>query len=345
MKKNGFDRRDMFKLAGAGAGAGIIGGALTGVPSTASAGMIDGLQLIRGMGQRRELDPNAGLSVILLGTGIPLPSLNRACAATLVIAGDRAVMIDSGKFSSIRQIQAGITNPDLLLYTHFHSDHITDFGEIMINRFAMAGEDKPLPVIGPVGVKQLMSDMMSVYGPDKKYRVDHHEWAVNEHGYDVDVHESQPGVVYDEDGLQITMFEVDHLPVTPAVAYRFDYKGQSVVVSGDTIKVPKMIEMSEGCDILVHEAMNLQMLEIGRRTDNAFDNERRDKISADITDYHTPTHDVAEIARDAKVKKLVLTHMIPSPLNQAMEAMFIRGMRKIYKGPIKVGHDLMEVKV
>jgi ribonuclease Z len=214
----------------------------------------------------------------------------------------------------------------------------------MINRFAMAGADKPLPVIGPVGVKKLMSDMMSVYAPDKQYRVAHHEWAVNENGYEVDVKESQPGVVYNKDGLKITMFEVDHLPVTPAVAYKFEYKGQSVVVSGDTIKVPKMIEMSEGCDILVHEAMNLRMLEIGRGTTNANDNEKMQKIAVDITDYHTPTHDVAEIARDAGVKKLVLTHMIPSPMNHAMEALFIRGMRKIYKGPIKVGTDLMEIK-
>ncbi len=342
MDYNGFNRRDMFKFAGYGAGAGLLGGALFGTPSTSSAGMIEGLQLVRSLSEGRKLDPKAGLSVVLLGTGTPIPSLDRACASTMVIAGDRTIMVDSGRFSSIRMAQAGVLSPDLLLYTHFHSDHITDFGEVMINRFALFGADKPLPVIGPVGVEKMVANLMSAYAPDKRYRIEHHGWAVSEQGYEVDVKESRPGVVHDEDGLKITMFEVDHRPVVPAVAYRFDYKGQSVVVSGDTKKVPQMAEMSEGCDILVHEAMNPDLLATARGVANT--NERTKKMSADILDYHTMTDEVAEIACDAGVKKLVLTHMVPSPMNIAMEAMFVRGMRKIYKGPIKVGRDLMEVK-
>jgi ribonuclease Z len=343
MADNGWNRREAFKIGGAGAGLGLLGGPMIGAPSRVSAGMIEGIQLVRSINQGRELDPNAGLSVVLLGTGTPIPSLDRACASTMVIAGDRTIMVDSGRFSSIRMAQAGVLSPDLLLYTHFHSDHITDFGEVMINRFALFGADKPLPVIGPVGVKDMIDSLMSAYAPDKQYRIDHHGWAVNEAGYEVDIRESKPGVVYDEGGLRITMFEVDHRPVVPAMAYRFDYKGQSVVVSGDTKKVPQMAEMSEGCDILVHEAMNEDLLATGRGAANT--NERTKKMSTDILDYHTMTDEVAEIARDAGVKKLVLTHMVPSPMNRAMEAMFIRGMRKIYKGPIKVGRDLMEVKV
>ena len=343
MSKNGFNRRDAFKVAGLGAG--LLGGAMMGTPSTASAGLVDNLQMVRGLADGgRKLDPNEGLSVILLGTGTPIPTLDRACASTMVVAGDRTIMVDSGRFSSIRMAQAGIMNPSLLLYTHFHSDHITDFGEVMVNRFAMAGADKPLPVIGPVGVKEMVGNLMDAYAPDKQYRVDHHGSAVNEQGYEVDVTEAQPGVVYDEAGLKITMFEVDHFPVVPAMAYRFDYQGQSVVVSGDTKKVSQMVEMSKGCDILVHEAINPNLLEMGRRASRANANERMQKISADILDYHTMTDEVAEIARDAGVKKLVLTHMVPSPMNHAMELMFLQGMMKIYRGPIKVGQDLMEVK-
>jgi ribonuclease Z len=136
------------------------------------------------------------------------------------------------------------------------------------------------------------------------------------------------------------MFEVDHLPVTPAVGYKFEYKGKSVVVSGDTKKVPRMTEMSQGCDILVHESMNRNMVEMAAQNSD----KRRAKQAMDILDYHTMTDEVAEIARDAGVKKLVLTHMVPSPMNHAMEAMFVRGMKNIYKGPMKVGSDLMEIK-
>lgn len=339
MSKKRCNRRDALKIAGVGAG--LVGGALA-APDRAEAGLIQNVKLFRTMQKGRELDPEAGLSVILLGTGTPIPSLDRACASTMVIAGDRTVMVDSGRFSSIRMAQAGVLNPDLLLYTHFHSDHITDFGEVMINRFAMAGADSPLPVIGPVGVRKMAGALSSAYAPDKEYRIEHHGWAVNEKGYEVEINEAEPGVVYDENGLKITMFEVDHRPVVPAVAYRFDYKGQSVVVSGDTKKVPQMVEMSRGCDILVHEAMNENLLARGRGA--AAGSERMKKISTDILDYHTMTDEVAEIARDAGVKKLALTHLVPSPMNLAMEALFIKGMRKMYKGPIKVGRDLMEIK-
>ncbi len=301
MSDKGFNRRDWLKITGGAAGVGLVGASI-GTPDVSSAGLIDGLKLVRSMGKGRQLDPNAGLSVILLGTGTPIPSLDRACASTMVIAGDRTIMIDSGRFSSIRMAQAGVLSPDLLLYTHFHSDHITDFGEVMINRFAMAGADKPLPVIGPVGVKKMVSELMSAYAPDKQYRVDHHGWAVSEKGYEVDIYEAAPGVVYDQAGLKITMFEVDHFPVVPAVAYRFDYKGQSVVVSGDTKKVPQMTEMSRGCDILVHEAMNEKLLAMGRGAANT--DERTQKMSTDILDYHTMTDEVAQIARDAASRLL-----------------------------------------
>jgi ribonuclease Z len=345
MSGNGFNRRDAFKLGGLGAGAGLLGGAMLGTPGAASAGLIDNLQMARNTAAGgRKLDPNGGLSVILLGTGTPVPTLDRACASTMVVAGDRTIMVDSGRFSSIRMVQAGFVNPSLLLYTHFHSDHITDFGEVMVNRFAAGAADKPLPVIGPVGVKELVGNLMDVYAPDKQYRVDHHDWAVNEQGYEVNVTDAQPGVVYDEAGLKITMFEVDHLPVTPAVAYRFDYKGQSVVVSGDTKKVPQMAEMSEGVDILVHEAVNPKLVELGRRAAGTETNERMLKITDDIMDYHTLTDEVAEIAAEAGVKKLVLTHMVPSPVNHLMEHMFVRGMNRIYKKRIYVGNDLMEIK-
>jgi ribonuclease Z len=68
-------------------------------------------------------------------------------------------------------------------------------------------------------------------------------------------------------------------------------------------------------------------------------------MSEEMLAYHTPTLDVAEIARDAHVKKLVLTHFVPwlSP-NFIVESVFIRGMKKIYKGKIIVGRDRMTIK-
>jgi ribonuclease Z len=210
---------------------------------------------------------------------------------------------------------------------------------MMVTR-AIGGASTKLPVIGPDGAKKVVNGIMDAYDMDSDYRIGHHGEKYSRDGVTADVTEASPGVVYDQGGLKITMFEVDHRPVTPAVGYRFDYKGQSVVVSGDTVKVPKMIEMARGCDILVHEAVNTRIIELAQR----YLDERMYKMSMEMLEYHTPTEEVAEIAREAGAKKLVLTHMVPSPMNHAMAQLFIRGMMKIFRKPIRVGQDLMEVK-
>jgi len=340
MDKKGFNRRDYFKTTGAVAGLGIMG-TMLGTPGDASGQVMQKvMQRMGGLPPDRELDPSGGLSVVLIGTGSPLPNPDRACASTMVIAGDRAICVDTGRGAWLRMAQAGLMNPHMLLYTHFHSDHIADFGEVMMNRFAIAGADTPMPIVGPPGVKKMVNGILDSFSMDKQYRIEHHGRAVSEKGYETEVTESQPGVILDDNGLKITMFEVDHWPVTPAVGYKFEYKGKSVVVSGDTKKVPIMTELSQGCDVLVHDTMNRNMVEMAARNSDV----RRAKMATDILDYHTMTDEVAEIARDAGVKKLVLTHMVPSPMNHVMEAMFVRGMRKTYKGPMKVGSDLMEIK-
>ena len=74
-------------------------------------------------------------------------------------------------------------------------------------------------------------------------------------------------VVLEQDGLRITAFRVDHAPVSPAVGYRFDWRGRSVVVSGDTRKSASLVANARGADLLVHEALQPALTEraVGRR--------------------------------------------------------------------------------
>ena len=297
-----------------------------------------------GLAGPRKLEPGGAMQVILLGTGIPIPNPDRSTAATLVIAGDKAMLVDTGRGCVVRLAEARIRNVTAVLFTHYHSDHIASFGDLLVRRGAAGAED-PLPVIGPPGAKRVVDGFQMAYGLDHSYRAAHHGKYWGTRGSQAKVTEAEPGVVFDQDGLQVTMFKVNHAPINPAVGYRFDYQGKVVVVSGDTIKTEKMIEMSKDADVLVHEAMDLQtlhriipMIQRGRP--------RQAALLEDVTEYHASTTDVAEIARDAGVKKLVLTHLVPSiPPQDAAEKNFVRGMSDIYDGPIIVGRDGMTIDV
>jgi ribonuclease Z len=285
--------------------------------------------------------PRGGLKVILLGTGTPVPNLDRACAATLVIAGTKGFLIDSGRGVVNALVRAENPNIDAVLFTHYHSDHFGEIGELLVTR-AIGGAEKPLKIVGPTGAKKTINAMLEAYSLDNAYRKAHHKekWP----GMSVDIQESSSGNVYDDGEVKITMFTVDHSPVAPAVAYRIDYNGKSVVISGDTKKVAKMVEMAKGCDILVHEAANNQLVQMGIARLRSQKNTRAAVMSEEMMEYHTSTTEVAEIARDAQVKKLVLTHLVPSiPVADQADQMFIQGMSEIYKGPIIVGRDGMVI--
>jgi ribonuclease Z len=286
--------------------------------------------------------PTGGLRVVLLGTGTPVPNLDRACAATLVLAGTKGFLIDSGRGVVNALVRAENPNIDAVLFTHYHSDHFGEIGELLVTR-AIGGAEKPLKIIGPAGAKKTVNAILDAYSLDNTYRKAHHKekWP----GMPVDIQESSSGTVYDDGEVKITMFTVDHSPVDPAVAYRIDYKGRSVVVSGDTKKVARMVEMAKGCDILVHEAANRQLVQMTITRLRSQNNQRAAVMSEEMMEYHTSTTELAEIARDAGVGKLVLTHLVPSiPVADQADQMFIQGMSDIYRGPIIVGRDGMAIE-
>lgn len=279
---------------------------------------------------------------VLLGTGIPLPNPERATAATLIVAGDTTLLIDTGRGSMVRLSEAGYRDVSMVAFTHFHSDHFADFGELMLGR-AINGAKTPMPVFGPKGTKAFIEDFLKLYEHDHQHRIAHHGDHWYPEGMQADVTESEPGVIIDRDGLRVTMFDVDHEPVVPAVGYRIDYNGKSIVVSGDTKKVPAMVEMSKGVDLLIHEAINgplLQNILAGLKNSNP----RQAGMLEDMMSHHTTAIEVAEIAAEAGVKKVALTHLVPSiPPMDGPEKAFIRGMSEIYSGPIVMGRDGMRI--
>ena len=146
-----------------------------------------------------------------------------------------------------------------ILLTHYHSDHISDIGDFNLNSW-IAGRPAPLQIIGPEGVDRIVEGLNITYELDRGYRVAHHgaELLNPELGV-MQARTIGEGVIVDEDGLRITAFEVSHPPIDPAFGYRLDYGGRSVVISGDSLVTDKIVNISDGADVVLRDAMALQL--------------------------------------------------------------------------------------
>jgi ribonuclease Z len=285
------------------------------------------------------------LRVLLCGTSAPLPHPTRAKACVAVFAGGRFWIVDTGPGSWNRLALWHVDGKRIgaILYTHFHSDHIAELGEFNLQTWA-AGRPNPLRVIGPPGVERVVAGFQEAYALDRGYRIAHHGAAFLEENLwrmqatPVDA-SSGPAVVLDEDGLKITAFPVDHRPIVPAYGYRFDYRGRSVVVSGDTVKSASLIAAARGADVLVHEAQANHLIAMIGEAAAAVGRDRVAKIMHDIPSYHTSPVQAAEAANEAGVRLLVLYHLNPPPPNRFVERVFVRGVAQVRADHWVLGDD------
>jgi len=287
-----------------------------------------------------------GLHVGLCGTGSPLPSRERAASCTVVIAGKAMFVVDAGEGAARNIAQMGLPNGRIkaMFLTHFHSDHIDGMGPMMLLRWTASGNSSPLPVYGPPGVEQVIAGFNAAYALDNGYRTAHHGQAITPPAAAgatamAFALPAAPTVVYDADGLRVTAFAVDHRPVQPSVGYRFDYKGRSVVVSGDTAPSKTLETASEGADLLIHEALNPAMVKTLAANLDKAGRKQTAQIMRDILDYHASPAQAADSARVAGVQMLVLSHLVPSMPSAYLNPAFLDGAEDHFDGPIIVGED------
>ena len=279
------------------------------------------------------------LRVVLCGTSSPMPHPTRAKACVAVFAGGKFWVVDTGPGSWNRMALLQIDGRDIggILYTHYHSDHIGELGEFNLQTWA-AGRKAPLAVYGPPGVERVVAGFTEAYALDTGYRIAHHGpellppdlARMEAHSIPGPATGQGPAVVLDQDGLKITAFAVTHSPVSPAYGYRFDYRGRSVVVSGDTVKDKGLIAVAKGADVLVHEAQAHHIVSIMHEEAEKIGRSRVAKILHDIPTYHTSPVEAAEVANEAGVRLLVLYHLTPPPPNAPLvERVFVRGVSAV----------------
>ncbi len=275
--------------------------------------------------------PNAnfdGLKITLCGTSSPLPAPGRAQACVAVETPDHLYVVDAGSGSAATARLSGIPLDKLrgILLSHYHSDHISDIGDFNFNSW-VAGRPAPLQIIGPEGVDRIVEGLNITYELDRGYRVAHHGAELLNPELGV-LHSRTIGedVIVDEDGLRITAFEVSHPPIEPAYGYRLDYGGRSVVISGDSLVTDKIVELSDGADVVLHDAMALQLVQGAEAMSRGAGNTRLATMLHDIQDYHATTADLARLAAEADIGLLALYHLVPAPRNAMGIAAFSGGL-------------------
>jgi ribonuclease Z len=288
-----------------------------------------------------------GLHVGLCGAGSPFPDDKRTGPCTLVVAGSRMLVFDAGNAATRNLGKMGVNHGQInaIFLTHFHSDHLDGLGELLLQRWVSTGNAKPAPVYGPPGVQRVVAGLREVYAQDQSYRVAHHgEATVPSSGFGgearpFEVSAPRDLVVYQEDGVEVRAFAVDHAPVHPAVGYRISYKGRSVVLSGDTRASDAVRLQSKGVDVLVHEALSEPLVRVIGDAALQAGRPNVKKLMSDIVNYHSSPEQAAQVAQDAQVGYLLFSHIAPPLPIPGMEKAFLGDAGAIYKGPIRVGID------
>lgn len=267
------------------------------------------------------------MEVVLLGTGSPLPSPDRAGPATLVRAGEFEFLFDTGRGVLMRLTAAG-SNPVRMgpvFLTHLHSDHTTDFNDIVTTRWIIA--TKPLPVIGPPGTAEYCDLTLAMLQRDISWRIEHHEHLNEPPSFEVT--EIEDGICFDEGGVRVIAAPTEHAPVKPTVGFRVEHEGKSVVIGGDGIPCEGLDRLCAGADAYVQTVLRTPLIPPRLH---------------EILTYHSSTEDAAQTAKRCGVRKLVFTHQIPAPL-PGTEQDWLNDAKQHYSGEVVMGTDLQVVEV
>ncbi|MEL6254893.1 MAG: MBL fold metallo-hydrolase [Bacteroidota bacterium] len=259
------------------------------------------------------------IRIYTIGTASPMPG-ERVQTGTAIIVNGHFFIFDvgDGVVQKAENMGLPLDRLDGIFITHWHSDHMMDLPSL-ISRSWLLGRNNELHLYGPDGTDTLNQAINQFLHIENSHRLAHHgpetmdltkARAIPHEFKNVP---NAKEVIYQQDGITITAFDVNHEPIEPAVGYAIEYKGKKVVLSGDTKKNEMVLEMAQDADVLVHEVilnslirkMELELKKAGMK--------RNGKIVHDIQDYHTTPAEVADIAHKAHVKKLVLHHFAPPP--------------------------------
>ncbi len=289
--------------------------------------------------QAMEASKRGRSRLVMLGTaGGPTPKALRAAPSQALVVDGVVHVIDCGNGVARQMALAGINLGALanVFVTHHHSDHNADLGNLLL--LAWSGNlTTPVDCWGPPPLASMRESFLQLNDQDIRTRISD-EGRKPLAGL-FRAHEiSGSGVVMQDASVTVTAAVVDHPPIAPAFAYRFDCPDRSIVFSGDTAPSEALVALAKDADVLVHEVMYLPALEklIASEPDAG-------RLREHLLASHTSTADVGRIATEAGVKTLVLSHFVPGGDPALTDDVWRAAVSPHFKGELVVARDLMEL--
>jgi ribonuclease BN (tRNA processing enzyme) len=299
------------------------------------AGAIGAAAMLRG----RPAAADLATRLIFLGTaGGPRPKRAFSAPSQVILVNNVPYVVDCGDGVARQLVSAGVPLPSLrhVFITHQHSDHNADYGNLILLAWA-SGLRTPLDAWGPPPLAEMTRLFFQMNAFDIETRIAD-EGRVPLAPL-VRVHDlSAGGVVLQDENVKVTATLVDHPPVVPAFAYRFDAADRSIVISGDTARSDNLIRLAQGADVLVHEALWVPAVDrLVAQVPNAT------TLKEHIIASHTSVEDCGRVAEAAGVRTLVLSHLVPADDPAVTEQMWLDAARAHFRGNVIVAKDLMEI--
>ncbi|HUL97665.1 MAG TPA: MBL fold metallo-hydrolase [Usitatibacter sp.] len=277
--------------------------------------------------------------LILLGTaGGPTPKPNRSAPANVIVVNGASYVVDCGNGVARQMVLAKLKLSSMrcVFLTHHHSDHNADYGNLLLLAWA-TDLTKRIDTYGPPPLAEMTRQFLALNDYDIRTRIaDEGRPPLKDL---IVPHEiSAGGPVMQDENVKVTAALVEHPPVTPAFAYRFDCPDRSIVFSGDTRPSKNLIALAQGADVLVHEVMHMPSLEQLIATETNAKTLREHLLAA-----HSTCEEVGRVATEAGVKTLVLSHFVPGGYPFLKDEVWADAVRPYFSGNLVVGHDLQEI--
>ena len=277
------------------------------------------------------------LTATIIGSGSPIYNENRASASVLISDGNTKILVDMGNGTQANLNKIGVKARDLsaLLFTHHHLDHNEEFVPIFIG--SLLGKDN-FSIVGPPNTIKFTETNLDLYSEDISYRLGKTQRTLDSRKKAFDVHDIQGSESFTIGAIKVSTIEVPHTIHT--IAYRFDYNGQSIVITGDLTYSDKLATLAKNADFMIIDSGGMVMTGRGTKKHGS-QKDGKSKGKKSKVRAHLDLNDSSSIAQKAKIKNLVYTHFIPGNIDKKTS---LKKIRKNYQGNVIFGEDLMQLK-